>query len=152
MSDKLTKDTARQKFRSSVNIKDISATEMHPDYDYKWVDLQFTEGLKRVDRYIDKGWEVIYSKDKPKDDRKNIASQDGKEADLRTSPVTRTTRGGNTQIYMKVLKETRIKNGLESAARDKARYQAQQKCKVTETMKGTKITSEIDLTRPEIGE
>lgn len=129
MSDKLTKDSARTKFRGSVTIKDIGSTEMNPLYDYKWVDAQFQEGLKRIDRYIDKNWEVVYSKDKPKDDRKNNASQDGEDKDLRTSPVTRTTRGGHTQIYMKVLKTDRAKNALEKAVRDKAREDASRRIK-----------------------
>lgn len=145
MSTKLQKDSARKKFRSSVSVKDITGHLRDPEYDYKWVAATFAhEGLDRIDRYIDNNWEVEYSKEKVKDDRKNATSQDGTDNDLRSSPVTISTRGGHTMVLMKIKKTDRQANAQKFAARDKAREDASRKL-VTKTKDGFKTTSEVDL-------
>lgn len=146
MSEKLHKEKAREKFRSSISIKDINAVDnLNPLYDYKHVICTYSEGLKRIDRYIDAGWEVVYSKDKLKDDRKNASAQDGTEEDLRTSPVTSSTRGGNTQILMKILKTKRSSNETSKAVRDKVRLDASRKRKVQQSGATQVISEDVDL-------
>lgn len=145
---KLNKETARAKFRNSVNVKEVfSVEDQNPDYDYKYVDLNFIEGSKRAERYMDNNWEVVYSKEKPKDDRASAAHQDGKDTDLRTSPVTITTKGGHTQVLMRIKKTDRQANALANAAKDKAHYEASTKRKIVQ--KGTSVTvqDEVDLNK-----
>jgi len=140
------KTSAREKFRSSVNIKDINVCgNEDPDYEYKFVAATFAEGLKRIDRYIDSDWEVCYSKDKPKDDRKNTGNQDGKDQDLRMSPVSITTRGGHTMIRMRCLKTNRVKNELKKDKRDTTRYEAAQKKIITKGNQVKILDHDVDL-------
>lgn len=145
MTDKLTKESARQKFRSSVSIKDIGQVSISDkNLITKWVDAEFSEGLGRIDRYIDKGWNVVYSKDKAKDDRKNVGNQDGVESDIRPSPITRTTKGGHTQILMKIDKNTRDTNQLADAQRDDERLAASRRRKTNKKGSITKISENVD--------
>lgn len=126
---KINKDSAREKFRKTCNIKEVFSVEMQdPNYEYKWVNASTThEGLKRIDRYIDNGWEVVYSKEKAIDQRSTSASQDGKEDDLRVSPVSTTTRSGATMILMRCSNEQRKENELRKYKERKERFRAQQK-------------------------
>lgn len=143
MTDKINREKAREKFRSGVSIKDIGTVDEIAGYATKWVDCQFLEGLKRIDRYIDKNWDVVYSKEKAKDDRKNNADQ----AVVATvpKPVTRTTRSGHTQILMKIKTELRNENALEKAAKDMARLNASRKRKVDQSGNVMKVHEEVNM-------
>lgn len=126
---KITKDMLRDKFRKTCNITEVHSIEMQdPDYEYKWVNATTShEGLKRIDRYIDNNWEVVYSKEKAVDQRSTSASQDGKDEDLRVSPVSTTTRSGATMIMMRCHKKHRDENETRKYQERNARFRAQQK-------------------------
>lgn len=146
---KLTKELAREKFRKSCNLQDINKIEVtDPNYDYKWVDATTDrEGLGRVYRYIEKGWEVVYSKDKPIDDRSTSANQDGKSKDLRESPVTHTTRSGHTMVLMRCSKKQREINEAAKHKDRLAKFRAQQKL-IKKSATGLTVQGEdVNLTK-----
>lgn len=145
---KINKDTAREKFRSSVNIKDIhSVSKQDPNYEYKKVSATFKEGLGRIDRYIDAGWEVVYSDEASKDDRATAATQGSKEDGLRQKPVTFTSRSGTDQyILMRCHKDQRKQNESVKHAIRKERFEAMQKRKPKKVGRETTIIGDdVDL-------
>ncbi len=144
---KLNKETARQKFRSSTTIIDIQdLSSRDPNYEYKKVCATFHEGLARIDRYIDAGWEVVYSNEKLKDDRTMSANQAGSEDSIRTKPVSSTSKSGDTYILMRCTKEQRAKNEQEKHLIRKARFEAMQKRKPKQVGKNLNIVGDdVDL-------
>lgn len=127
---KINKETAREKFRSTVAIKDVQAiTNLDPDYEYKKVCATFKEGLGRVDRYIDAGWEVVYSNETPKDDRTIAANQAGKDDSVHQKPVTTTSKGGDSYILMRCHKDQREKNEKIKHEAREVKFRSQQKLK-----------------------
>lgn len=145
---KINKDSAREKFRSTVSIKSIQAVEkLDPNYEYKKVCATFKEGLGRIDRYIDAGWEVVYSDEAPKDDRTISASQSGKDDGLRQKPVSFTSRnGGDTYILMRCHKDQRTKNEATKYKARKEKFESMQKRKPKQVGRNITITGdEVDL-------
>lgn len=144
---KLTKETARAKFRSSTAIKDIQEIgKKDPNYEYKKVCATFKEGLGRIDRYIDKGWEVVYSNEKLSDDRSTSASQGGSDTSNHSKPVSSTSKSGDTYILMRCSKEQREINENEKHQVRKTNFEAMQKRKPVQAGKNLKITGDdVDL-------
>ena len=128
---KLTKETAREKFRRTVKIKESGRFENRdPNYTYYWVDVNQRKGMGAIEEAMDRGYEVVYSKDKPTDDRAIGAAQDGKDEDLRESPVMRTTSiSGHTQILMRALKSRVEQNELDDKKKRDADFKAHQNLK-----------------------
>lgn len=140
---KITKETAREKFRRTCGIKEIhSVQDEDPNYFYKKVDASAYEGLARIDRYLAWGWDVVYSKEKGKDDRTTAANQDGTEEDLRMSPVQFTTKGGHTLFLMRITHEQKAKNELKKKAVRDAQFASKQNLK--------KHGSRLDITGTEV--
>jgi hypothetical protein len=125
---KINKDTAREKFRKTCGIKDIQAQHVEdPNYEYAWKDASTHEGLRKIDRFIDAGWEVVYSTEKVKDDRSTASNQDGKDNDLRQSPLMVTTRSGHNMFRMRILKTLREENAKAAKLKRMAELKRKQK-------------------------
>lgn len=111
-----TKDTFRKQFRPELDVKDILQwIDRDPAYEYKNVIMDYkSEGAKRVERYIDAGWEPMETTENLKDDRSFTANS--KEGKLRPNYCISTTSCGHKQILMRILKTKRAENELKKKA------------------------------------
>jgi hypothetical protein len=144
-----TKEKFRKQFRPELDVNDILQwVDQDPAYEYKNVIMDYKgEGAKRVERYIDAGWEPMETTESLKDDRAFTANS--KESKLRPQFCISTTSDGHKQILMRIHKEQRARNELQKKAdRELLRLREAQR-------RGDKITrrgNEIITTGAEINE
>jgi hypothetical protein len=135
-----TKDTFRKQFRPELDVNDILQwVDQDPAYHYKNVIMDYkTEGAKRVERYIDAGWEPIETTDDLKDDRTFTANS--KEKKLRPNFCISTTSCGHKQILMRILKTQHEANQLKKKEdRENLSLQNSKRNGETVTRKGNEI-------------
>jgi len=111
-----TKEQFRKQFRPELDVTDILQwVDRDPAYEYKNVIMDYKgEGAKRIERYIDAGWEPMETTENLKDDRSFTANS--KESKLRPSYCISTTSDGHKQLLMRILKTTREENQLQKKA------------------------------------
>lgn len=134
------KDTFRKQFRPELDVNDILQwVDQDPAYQYKNVIMDYKiEGPKRVERYMDAGWEPVESTGILKDDRSFTANS--KEGKLRPSYCISTTSDGHKQILMRILKTRHVENQLDKKqARDNLSLQNSRKNGETVTRKGNEV-------------
>lgn len=107
------KEKFRKQFRPELGVNDILQwVEQDDAYEYKNVIMDYKgEGPRRVERYIDAGWEPVETTETLKDDRSFTANS--KEEKLRPQFCISTTSDGHKQILMRIHKETRAQNELK---------------------------------------
>lgn len=143
------KETFRKQFRPELDVNDILQwVDQDPAYHYKNVIMDYKhEGAKRIERYIDAGWEPIETTDTLKDDRTFTANS--KEGKLRPQFCISTTGDGHKQILMRILKTQHEENQLKKKrARDNLSLQNSRREGETITRKGNEIItrgSEISI-------
>jgi hypothetical protein len=118
------KDKFRKQFRPELDVNDILQwVDRDEAYEYKNVIMDYkTEGAKRIERYMDAGWEPMETMENLKDDRSFTANS--KEGKLRPSYCISTTSDGHKQILMRILKTRRAENELQKKdVRDALRTQ-----------------------------
>lgn len=142
-----TKDKFRKQFRPELDVNDILQwIEQDPAYDYKNVIMDYKgEGAKRVERYIDAGWEPIETTETLKDDRSFTANS--KESKLRPQYCISTTSDGHKQILMRILKTQRAENELKKKAEREAlrTREAKKRGEKVEYRNGEVITKGAEL-------
>ena len=134
------KETFRKQFRPELDVNDILQwIDQDPAYHYKNVIMDYKiEGAKRVERYIDAGWEPIETTGALKDDRTFTANS--KEDKLRPQFCISKTSDGHKQILMRILKTQHEQNQLDKKkARDNLSLQNSRKHGETVTRKGNEI-------------
>lgn len=135
-----TKDNFRKQFRPELDVNDILQwVDQDPAYHYKNVIMDYKiEGPKRIERYIDAGWEPVETTETLKDDRAFTANS--KESKLRPQFCISTTSDGHKQILMRILKTQHEENQLKKKqARDNLSLQNSRKNGETVTKKGNEI-------------
>ena len=135
-----TKETFRKQFRPELDVNDILQwVDQDPAYHYKNVIMDYKgEGAKRVERYIDAGWEPIETTGTLKDDRTFTANS--KESKLRPQFCISTTSDGHKQILMRILKEQHAENQLKKKqARDDLSMQNARRNGDTITKRGNEV-------------
>jgi len=135
-----TKDKFRKQFRPELDVNDILQwVDQDPAYHYKNVIMDYkTEGAKRIERYIDAGWEPIETTGVLKDDR--VFTANSKESKLRPDFCISTTSCGHKQILMRILKTQFDENQLKKKqARENLSLQNSRKNGETITRKGNEI-------------
>jgi hypothetical protein len=135
-----TKDKFRKQFRPELDVNDILQwVDQDPAYHYKNVIMDYkTEGAKRIERYIDAGWEPIETTGVLKDDR--VFTANSKESKLRPDFCISTTSCGHKQILMRILKTQFDENQLKKKqARENLSMQNSRKNGETITRKGNEI-------------
>lgn len=143
------KDTFRKQFRPELDVNDILQwVDQDPAYQYKNVIMDYkTEGPKRVERYIDAGWEPVETTEGLKDDRSFTANS--KESKLRPQYCISTTSDGHKQILMRILKTQHAENQLKKKQdRDDLSLRNSRRDGETITRKGNEIItrgSEISI-------
>lgn len=138
---KVTRDKVREHFRSTLKYNPITEVEQNPEKNYKWVITTYDHDKERAVRYMDKGWDVVYT---------------GDESDLaRLTPITKNMKnGGHKAILMSIPKEQFQRNQLDRLKADKERHERSLNARKNKTMTsegGTEIKyqSEINLSVPE---
>jgi hypothetical protein len=134
------KETFRKQFRPELDVADILQwVDQDPAYQYKNVIMDYKgEGAKRVERYIDAGWELVESTETLKDDRSFTANS--KESKLRPNYCISTTSDGHKQVLMRIHKEQYAKNQLnKKQARDDLSIQNSRRNGETITRKGNEV-------------
>jgi hypothetical protein len=122
------KDNSRLKvaddrqFRATLGGRSHTKVNKDPNFEYRWVItdvgyMKTEDEYERVDQFIDKGWNIVYSEDRPEDERANAPDNDTKNSE-RLKPVTKRLKGGNFAVLMKCSKEQREKNEKDKATRD----------------------------------
>lgn len=102
----------RETFRPVIQVKDIlQAQHRDPAYRYKNVIITYKEGENRVQRYLNRGWEIVESTLPSKDDRS--FTPNSKKETLRPQMRVETTTDGHDQILMRILWSINDKNILE---------------------------------------
>ena len=97
-----------------------------------------TEGPKRIERYIDMGWEPVESTEALKDDR--TFSANSKESKLRPNYCISTTSCGHKQLLMRILKSDYANNQLKKKQdRDDLSLRNSRRDGETITRKGNEI-------------
>jgi len=129
----------RKQFRPELDVYDILQwVDQDPAYTYKNVIMDYAEGPKRIERYIDAGWEPIETTEALKDDRAFTANS--KESKLRPSFCISTTKDDHKQILMRILKTTHAENQLKKKqAREDLSARNSQRNGETVTRKGNEI-------------
>lgn len=117
---KQTKDDIRAQFRNSLNISEVNKVKKDPNYEYKLVITTYEHDPDRVGRYMDNGWDIVFSEDSISDERTNIASEKSSEGRIR--PVTKRLKGGHQAVLMRCSKERRQQNEAAKTARDKEAF------------------------------
>jgi hypothetical protein len=146
MSDK---DTFRKHFRPELDVNDILQwVDQDPAYQYKNVIMDYKiEGPKRVERYMDAGWEPVETTGVLKDDRSFTANS--KEGKLRPQYCISTTSDGHKQILMRILKTKHAENQLQKKQeRDDLSLRNSRRDGETITRKGNEVItrgSEISI-------
>ena len=109
----ITKTVAEErKFRGSNARHSFSMKNIDKSNTYRWVITTYPEALDQYERpeyFMDKGWSVVYSEDRP-DDNRAAAPDNTTENSDRLKPVTKRLRGGHSAILMKITKEEHQKN------------------------------------------
>jgi hypothetical protein len=104
---KLQKDELRKSFRPTLRINNIARrTKADPNHIYKEVryDERMDPNGDRIDKYLDKGWEIVSSDENLLDDR-STAPKSKEDTKLRPSPAVRSGRGGAQFVMMRKSKE-----------------------------------------------
>lgn len=113
----------RVQFRPIPYVKDIhQAQDRDPAYTYKNVIITYKADPNRVQRYLERGWEIVESTSPNKDDRS--FTPNSKEEKLRPQMCVETTTDGHEQILMRILTSKWEQNKLEDKQlRDQIRMQ-----------------------------
>lgn len=147
MSDK--KEKFRKQFRPELGVDDILQwMDQEPGYQYKNVRLDMKgEGPRRIERYIDMGWEPVESTESLKDDRS--FAPNSKDKKLRPSFCISTTTDGHKQMLMRIPIKQYEKNQIEKKNQRTALHNQQMQKrgdKQEVTSEGVKITgSELKI-------
>lgn len=152
MTKKLNKDSldTDRKFRKTTSsAKQFSKMDYDPNYDYRWVitDVGYMKSeteFERVDHFIDNGWDVVYSEERPEDERSVAPDNDTKNSD-RLKPVTKKLKGGSMATLMKCLKTRRQENEIEKARRDKEAHDRSAKSIKKQGNEVTVVQPDVDL-------
>ena len=142
----------KRKFRGKLAGKQPTVKKEDPGYEYRWVitdrdyGKQYNDEYERIEDFIDQGWNVVYSEERPIDERSNTPDNDVKNSD-RLKPVTKRTKGGRTQVLMKCSKEQRQENEARKAKTDKARLEASVKSIKREGQNEVVTDHEIDASK-----
>lgn len=146
----------KRKFRGKLGPREWSKMNQDANYEYRWVCttpgyMKTVDAYERAEGFIDKGWTVVWSEDRPIDERSNKPDNTKENSD-RQKPVTKRLADGHTYMLMRCNKEQRKENELAKAELDDKRHQASVK-KVNK--QGNNITIEqhdIDLSSNETNE
>lgn len=102
----------RQEFRPIPKIQDIQQVQNRdPAFRYKNVIMTYKHDPNRVQRYLQKGWEIVETTDPNKDDRS--FTPNSKAEKLRPQMLVEFTKDGHEQITMRILKTLDEKNRLD---------------------------------------
>lgn len=128
---KNSKSELRNSFRPALQVKSINQLKKeNPNFHYKLV--RYDDALNpdgdRLDRYLDKGWEIVSSTDTLDDDR-STAPKSKEEDTLRPKPMTKSGKGGAQFVVMRVTKDQFTQNQQERVNRDLDRLAAKTKVK-----------------------
>lgn len=120
-----TKVSDQRKFRNANSARVATRMTEDPNSEYRWVICETgymgaEDEYERQDNFIEQGWDVVYSEERPADDRSNSLDNTTKNSD-RLKPVTKRTRSGKLQVLMKCSKERREANETAKATRDEER-------------------------------
>lgn len=143
------KETFRKHFRPELDVNDILQwVDQDPAYQYKNVIMDYKiEGPKRVERYMDAGWEPVETTGSLKDDRSFTANS--KESKLRPQYCISTTSDGHKQILMRILRTKHDENQLKKKdAREQLSLRNAKQNGETITKKGNEVItrgSEISI-------
>lgn len=135
------KENFRKQFRPELDVNDILQwVDQDPAYQYKNVIMDYKiEGPKRVERYLDAGWEIVETTENLKDDR-SFTANSKKEEKLRPQACISTTSCGHKQILMRILKTRHVENQLKKKQdRDNLSLQNSRKNGETVTRKGNEV-------------
>lgn len=135
------KEKFRKQFRPELDVNDILQwIDQDPDYEYKNVIMDYkTEGARRIERYMDAGWEPVESTETLKDDRSFTANS--KEKKLRPQFCISTTSDGHKQLLMRIHKETRAQNEIKKKEMRDALHARQSKQRGESIVReGNKVT------------
>lgn len=121
------KDKFRKQFRPELGVDDILQwVDQEPGYQYKNVRIDMKgEGPRRIERYVDAGWEPVETTDALKDDRS--FTPNSKDKKLRPNYCMSTTTDGCKQILMRIPVEQYEKNQQKKAAERAALHNRQLK-------------------------
>lgn len=144
-----TKVSHERKFRTTNGGRLMTRMKSNPNMEYRWVItdvgyLNSEDEFERTDKFIDKGWNIVYSEERPEDQRTNAPDNDTKNSD-RLKPVTKRLRGGKMATLMSCTKEQRAENEQAKADADEARRLASVKSIKKQGNKQTIIDHEVDL-------
>jgi hypothetical protein len=145
---KLHKEKLRENFRPKLRVNEIAQiTKSDSNHIYKCVryDERFDPNADRVDKYCDRGWEIVTSTQQLADDRKNAPGADKEDA-LRQKPVTKPGRDGALFVLMRISQEQFKANKDADLQRDLNRYIASSKG----TMK--RMGENVSISLPEVNE
>jgi hypothetical protein len=99
----------KESFRPNMFVKNIHQVENRdPAYEYKNVIFTYKHDPARVNRYLDKGWEVVETTEQLIDDR-DFSPKDSKEK-LRPQPCISKTKDKHEQVLLRILKTARAEN------------------------------------------
>jgi hypothetical protein len=126
MSDKIKKESIREKFRSKLKTKSISNLTADKNYEYCYMIDTFEHDPDRIDNAIEEGWEPVYSTDTDTDDRKNVPAADASRV---PTLVQKKMKGNHNAILMKIPKDKKKQLDLERSKKDRESYMASAKRK-----------------------
>jgi hypothetical protein len=97
--DEIEKKRERIPVSGLKNILSIRDVDKDPNKEYYWVNTSTSEGMGRVDRFRDGGWEIV-----PRSSGIDFGDRSVDKGTLLGSAVTH-TRGGQTLVLMAIPKE-----------------------------------------------
>jgi len=132
----------RQEFRPIPKVQDIQqAQNRDPAFMYKNVIITYKHDPNRIQRYLNKGWEIVEATEATKDDRS--FTPNSKADKLRPQMLVETTTDGHEQILMRILKTTYDKNQLDKKhAREQLRIQEAKRRGDKITKRGSEIITQ----------
>lgn len=105
----------REQFRPTLFVQNIHQVENYdPAYEYKYVIFTYRHDPGRVNRYLDKGWEIVETTEPTRDDR--AFTPNSKESKLRPQPCIVKTMDKHEQVLMRCLKTRADQNRLDAKA------------------------------------
>jgi hypothetical protein len=139
---KLQKDELRKSFRPTLRVKSIAKmSKEDPNNIYKEVryDDRMDPNGERIDRYLEKGWEIVSSDEHLQDDRSN-APKSKEDNKLRPSPSVRSGKGGAQFVLMRKSKEQFQSDEASKVKRYEDRYFRSSSKKVTRDGENVNVT------------
>jgi hypothetical protein len=144
---KLHQQKLREQFRPKLQVSRILAvTKQDPNYLYKAIrfDEHYDPASENIDKYLDRGWEIVSSDEKLADDRTNAPGKQDTN-DLRIKPVTQKGKMGAEFVVIKIRKDVDKANRLKDKQKEEERFRARTQVKKqgnNEYITGTEISND----------